>query len=219
GNKMSKSKGNTVDPFEALDSHGADVIRWYMMANSPPWENTKYADRGLRETRTKVFGTLENVYSFFATYANIDGFDPDVAAPAVTERPELDRWILTQLQTIIAETTAAFDDYNPTRAARAVEAFIDALSNWYIRRSRERFWSGARADANSDADAADKLAAYHTTLTCLQAVARLMAPIAPFFADWLYRQLGHGEGALSSVHAADFPAVDAALVDAALERR
>src|SRR5699024_1689018 len=130
-----------------------------------------------------------------------------------------DRWILSRLQTATKETAAAFDGYNPTRAARAVEAFIDALSNWYIRRSRERFWSGARADANTDADAADKLAAYHTTLTCLQAVARLMAPVAPFFADWLYRKLTRGEGALASVHAADFPAVGEMVVDTALERR
>ncbi len=130
GEKMSKSKGNTVDPFAALDSHGADVIRWYMLANSPPWDNTKYAERGLRDTRTKVFGTLENVYSFFATYANIDGFVADVPAPPVAERVELDRWILSRLQSTVAEAVAALDDYNPTRAARAVERFIDALSNW-----------------------------------------------------------------------------------------
>src|SRR5699024_7355998 len=141
-------------------------------------------------------GTLENVYSFFATYANIDGFEPDVEAPAVAARPELDRWILSRLQSTATEVAAAFDSYNPTRAARAVEAFIDALSNWYIRRSRDRFWSGARADTGDDADAADKRAAYHTTLTCLETVARLMAPVAPFFADWLYGRVTQGNGAL-----------------------
>src|SRR5699024_182880 len=190
-----------------------------MMANSPPWDNTKYAERGLRETRTKVFGTLENVYSFFATYANIDGFDLDTPAPAVTERAELDRWILSRLQSTAADASAALDDYNPTRAARAVETFVDELSNWYLRRSRARFWRGARANTQNDTDAADKRAAYHTTHTCLQTVARLMATIAPFFADWLYQQVTRGEGALSSVHAADFPQPDAAVTDVALERR
>ncbi|MEQ9122253.1 MAG: class I tRNA ligase family protein, partial [Alphaproteobacteria bacterium] len=151
GEKMSKSKGNTVDPFEALDTHGADVIRWTMLASSPPWDNTKYAERSLRDTRAKVFGTLENVYAFFATYANIDGFDPTAEAPPVAERPELDRWILSRLQTTAGEAVAAMDDYNPTIAARAVERFVDELSNWYIRRSRERFWAGARAD-EADAD-------------------------------------------------------------------
>ncbi|MES1945291.1 isoleucyl-tRNA synthetase [Salinisphaera sp. PC39] len=217
GEKMSKSKGNTVDPFEALDTHGADVIRWYMLANSPPWENTKYSERGLRETRTKVFGTLENVYAFFATYANIDGFDPATPAPPASERPELDRWILSRLQTTAAEAVAALDDYNPTRAARAVERLIDELSNWYIRRSRARFWAGARADGAAD-DGADKRAAYHTTHTVLAALARLMAPISPFFADWLHRNLAAGD-APDSVHLADFPAPDETLVDAALERR
>ena len=222
GEKMSKSKGNTVDPFEALDTHGADVIRWYMLASSQPWDNTKYAERGLRDTRTKVFGTLENVYSFFATYANIDGFSADTPAPAVADRPELDRWILSRLQSTSAEATAALDEYNPTRAARAVERFIDALSNWYIRRSRTRFWAGARADADGDAseaEVADKRAAYHTTLTCLRDVAALMAPIAPFFADWLYSNVSAQTGVGASVHLADFPAADAALVDADLERR
>ena len=222
GEKMSKSKGNTVDPFEALDTHGADVIRWYMLTSSQPWDNTKYADRALRETRTKVFGTLENVYSFFATYANIDGFTADTPAPAVNERPELDRWILSRLQSTAAEAAAALDAYNPTRATRAVERFIDALSNWYIRRSRARFWAGARADAGGDASAAevaDKRAAYHTTLTCLRDVAAMMAPIAPFFADWLYGQVVVSSGARASVHLADFPVADDTITDADLERR
>ncbi|MES1924417.1 isoleucine--tRNA ligase [Salinisphaera sp. T31B1] len=222
GEKMSKSKGNTVDPFEALDEHGADVIRWYMLASSQPWDNTKYADRGLRETRTKVFGTLENVYSFFATYANIDGFTADTPAPAVADRPELDRWILSRLQSTSAEASAALDDYNPTRAARAIERFIEALSNWYIRRSRARFWAGARADAGGDAseaEVADKRAAYHTTLTCLRDVAAMMAPIAPFFADWLFASVSAEQGARASVHLADFPTPDATLIDTDLERR
>ncbi|HLQ85331.1 MAG TPA: isoleucine--tRNA ligase [Salinisphaeraceae bacterium] len=219
GEKMSKSKGNTVDPFAALDSHGADVIRWYMMANSPPWDNTKYAERGLRETRTKVFGTLENVYSFFATYANIDGFDFDTPAPPVAERAELDRWILSRLQSTAARTATALDEYNPTRAARAIETFIDELSNWYLRRSRARFWRGARANDANSADASDKRAAYHTTRTCLEAVARLMAPIAPFFADWLHDLVTPSAAALKSVHLAEFPLADEQVVAVALERR
>jgi isoleucyl-tRNA synthetase len=226
GEKMSKSKGNTVDPFQALDTHGADVIRWYMLASSQPWDNTKYAERGLRDTRTKVFGTLENVYSFFATYANIDGFSADTPAPAVADRPELDRWILSRLQSTSAEATAALDEYNPTRAARAVERFIDALSNWYIRRSRARFWAGARADSAADAGGeasdeavADKRAAYHTTLTCLRDVAAMMAPIAPFFSDWLYSHVSEQTGVRASVHLADFPTAEAELVDTDLERR
>lgn len=219
GEKMSKSKGNTADPFVELDTHGADVIRWYMLANSPPWDNTKYAERGLRETRTKVFGTLENVYAFFATYANIDGFAANSDMPPVAQRPELDRWVLSRLQTTIRDVLAALDAYNPTLATRAMERFIDELSNWYIRRSRPRFWSGARADASAhdDADVSDKLAAYHTTLTCLATLSRLMAPIAPFFSEWLYRSLAVNPG--ESVHLADFPeSVDAEL-DTNLERR
>ncbi|WP_111747955.1 isoleucine--tRNA ligase [Salinisphaera orenii] len=222
GEKMSKSKGNTVDPFDALDQHGADVIRWYMLATSAPWEDTKYDERGLKATRTKVFGTLENVYSFFATYANIDGFTADADAPPVAERPELDRWILSQLHSTIHEARSAFDNYNPTPAARAVESFIDALSNWYIRRTRPRFWAGARADRSpeaADGDVADKRAAYHTTLTCLDGVARLMAPIAPFFAEWLCARLKGGSSARASVHLADYPAYDAAQVDTDLARR
>lgn len=221
GEKMSKSKGNTVDPFTALDTHGADVIRWYMLANSPPWDNTKYAERGLRETRTKVFGTLENVYAFFATYANIDGYSVDGVAPALEDKTlsELDRWVLSRLQTTTRDAQAAFDSYNPTLAARAIERFIDELSNWYIRRSRPRFWSGARADAASqnEAGAADKRAAYHTTYICLETIARLMAPIAPFFTEWLYRNLAATPDL--SVHLSDFPQVNDALVDADLERR
>ncbi len=222
GEKMSKSKGNTVDPFTALDSHGADVIRWYMLATSAPWENTKYDDRGLRATRTKVFGTLENVYAFFATYANIDGFTGDAEAPPVAQRPELDRWILSRLQSTIATAIEALDNYNPTPAARAIESFIDALSNWYIRRSRPRFWAGARADRNTGAppaDVADKRAAYHTTLACLGGVARLMAPFAPFFSEWLYARLVADRGANASVHLTDYPKPDTVLIDEILERR
>lgn len=222
GEKMSKSKGNTVDPFEALDTYGADVIRWYMISASAPWENTKYDDRGLRATRAKVFGTLENVYSFFATYANIDGFTADADAPPMAQRPELDRWILSRLQSTIETATESFHNYNPTPVARAIESFIDALSNWYIRRSRPRFWAGARADSGgqvSDADRADKRAAYHTTLTCLDGVARLMAPIAPFFVEWLHARLVSVDGAGASVHLADYPRADDGLVDSDLERR
>lgn len=216
GEKMSKSKGNTVDPFEALDEHGADALRWYMMASSPPWESLKYADRGVREVKSKLFSTLTNVYSFFATYANIDSIDPLLDPIAPADRPELDRWMLSRLHSATAQAIEAYDGYNPTRAARAVEKLVDELSNWYVRRQRPVFWAGKKDTGVSDAD---KHAAYQTTFECLNGIARLMAPIAPFFTDWLYQGLQRSNAAETSVHLADFPSSDARLIDEALERR
>ena len=216
GEKMSKSKGNTVDPFEALDTHGADALRWYMMASSPPWESLKYADRGVTEVRSKLLGTLTNVYSFFATYANIDSIDPQAAPIAPADRPELDRWMLSRLHSTTAAAIAAYDAYNPTRAARAIEKLVDELSNWYVRRQRPVFWAGKKDTGVAEAD---KLAAYQTTYDCLDGIARLMAPIAPFFADWLYQSLQRSQAAEASVHLADFPCSDATLIDPVMERR
>ncbi len=218
GEKMSKTKGNAVDPFDVLDRFGADAVRWYLMSNTPPWEDLKFAERGLVETRRKFFGTLENSYTFFATYANIDGFAYREEHLPVAERPELDRWITSRLNTAIAEVDAAYAAYHPTRAARAVEGFVDELSNWYIRRSRRRFWS---AKQNGQQDDLDKRAAYQTVYECLAATAGLMSPIAPFFGEWLYRALNEvtQRGQAESVHLALFPDVEAVAVDADLEHR
>ena len=216
GEKMSKSKGNTVDPFAALEEHGADGLRWYLMAASPPWDNVKYNDAGVLETRRKLFMTLVNVYAFFATYANIDSVEPTQGAPAAAERPELDRWLLSRLQTTIATCRESLDGYNPTRAARAVETLVDDLSNWYVRRSRPVFWAGKKDTGIAEAD---KRAVYATTYEVLLAVSKLMAPIAPFFAEWLHRALLRDESAAASVHRAAYPQADPALQDTALEQR
>ena len=229
GQKMSKSVGNTVDPFATIAEHGADAVRWTMMSASPPWENLKYSDKAVLDTRRKLFGTLVNTYSFFATYAALDGYRHDAGAAVPTgDRTELDRWILSRLQSTIAEATAALDAYHPTRAARAVEAFVDDLSNWYLRRSRRRFWS-RKSDNNVKSLPSDRLssffygpdnpldkrAAYDTLHECLAAVALLMAPIAPFTSEWLHGALG-GE---ASVHLERWPAADGSRLDAALEGR
>jgi isoleucyl-tRNA synthetase len=225
GQKMSKSVGNTVDPFETLERHGADAVRWTMMSASPPWENLKYSDAAVEDTKRKLFGTVVNTYKFFATYAALDGFAYDAATALPTAaRSELDRWVLSRLQSTVSETTAAFEGYHPTRAARAVEAFVDDLSNWYLRRSRRRFWSkGDAGDPGSGPGAgsasgsgADKRAAYETLYECLVAVATLMAPIAPFTAEWLFGLLTGGD---RSVHLERFPAPDASRLDADLEGR
>ncbi len=212
GEKMSKSKGNAVDPFATLDAYGADVVRWYMMSNAPPWENLRFDEKGLQETRSKFFGTLENVYSFLSTYAALDAPDWSTA-PDLAGRPELDRWIVSRLHGLYAEADAALADYNPTKAARAAETFADDLSNWYLRRSRRRFWKG-----ESDAD---KLAAYHTVHACLLGLAHVVSPIAPFFADDLYRKLTSvvpGD-VPESVHLSRFPDADESARDLDLERR
>lgn len=203
GEKMSKSKGNAVDPFEMIDRHGIDVIRWYMMSNTPPWENLKFSERGIVDTQRKFFNTLTNVYSFFATYANIDGFVYGKPIP-VDDREEMDRWILSRLGSTASECASALEDYNPTRAARAVEQLVDELSNWYIRLNRRRFWSARAANA---AGSGSKEAAYQTVVECLMGISRLMAPISPFYAEWMYRQVNGGahiHGA-ESVHLTSYP--------------
>lgn len=221
GEKMSKSKGNTVDPFETVATHGADVVRWYMMSNSPPWDNMKFSLRGLSETRNKFFGTLENVYRFMASYANIDGFKYGTDTILVAERSELDRWIISRLHSCLKSVDAAFDAYDATRAARLLENFVDELSNWYIRRSRPRFWAAKKSSEGVDVSDDDKLAAYVTTFECLSAVARAMSPVAPFFSDWLHQSLAEGsvEDTAQSVHLADFPVSDESLIDPTLEQR
>ncbi|MGM0705059.1 MAG: isoleucine--tRNA ligase [Bacteroidota bacterium] len=227
GNKMSKSKGNTLEPFEVIDEFGADVVRWYMMSNTPPWENIRFSKRGLRDLRRKFFGTLENVYSFFATYANIDGYTYTGNPVPVDERPELDRWIVSRLQTTITTVTDELDEYHPTNAARAVEQFVDDLSNWYLRRSRRRFWASKQSQNGTDEGAEDavsasnKQAAYDTVYECLETVSRLMSPIAPFFGEWLFQALHDSDAtpAGDSVHLADFPALTESRHDDALEHR
>jgi isoleucyl-tRNA synthetase len=182
GNKMSKRLGNAIDPFGAIENYGSDPLRWYMMTNSSPWDNLKFDTEGVEEVRRKFFGTLYNTYSFFALYANVDGFSPDTEQIPVSERPEIDRWVISLLNTLIKDVTEYYEDYEPTRAGRAIQDFVgENLSNWYVRLNRKRFWGG---EMN-----ADKLAAYQTLYECLLTVAKLMAPIAPFFAERLYLDL------------------------------
>ena len=209
GEKMSKRKGNAVDPFEAIEKFGSDPLRWYMIATTAPWIDLKYDSDGVVEVARKFFATLSSTYNFFAMYANVDGFTGEEPQVPVAERHELDRWILSVLNTLVKNVTEAFDAYEPTNAARAISDFVQSdLSNWYVRLSRKRFWGG-----NFDTD---KIAAYQTLYTCLDTVARLMAPIAPFFADRLFRDLNEEP---ESVHLADFPVCYEACVDPALEHR
>ncbi|MBO5052726.1 MAG: isoleucine--tRNA ligase [Muribaculaceae bacterium] len=209
GNKMAKRLGNAVNPFEAIDKYGSDPLRWYMISNSSPWDNLKFDESGVQETARKMFATVYNTYSFFALYANVDGFDPEQAQVPLDQRPEIDRWILSLLNSLINEVTLDLDDYEPTKAARAINDFIgDNLSNWYVRLNRKRFWGGEMTT--------DKLAAYQTLYTCLKTVSLLMAPIAPFFADRLYRDL---TGKNVSVHLAQFPIADKSVIDLDLEER
>ena len=232
GNKMSKRLGNAVDPFGALDKYGADAVRWYMLTNSSPWENLKFDPEGVDEIRRKFFGTLYNTYGFFALYANVDGWTPDAGcqtpdagcqtldAGCQTPEAEIDKWILSRLNSLIKEVTAAYEAYEPTKAGRAISDFVqDDLSNWYVRLNRKRFWGGEMD--------ADKQAAYYTLYTCLKTVAQLMAPNAPFYADRLYRDLvgetsgvpENARGVLGcSVHLSTWPVADEACINLDLER-
>ena len=215
GNKMSKRLGNGVDPFHTIDTYSADATRWYMISNASPWDNLKFNTEGLDEVRRKFFGTLYNTYAFFALYANIDQFEIDEQNETpVAQRSELDRWILSLLQNLINEVDESFNTYEPTKAARAIQTFVDEhLSNWYIRLSRRRFWKGEMTE--------DKKAAYETLYTCLMSISQLMSPIAPFFADWLYQNLTatKTEGAEQSVHLSLWKEGDVSLIDTELNER
>ncbi|MDD2996622.1 MAG: isoleucine--tRNA ligase [Paludibacter sp.] len=212
GNKMSKRLGNAVDPFSTIEKYGSDPLRWYMMTNASPWDNLKFDIEGIEEVRRKFFGTLYNTYSFFALYANVDKFTYAEAEIPMEKRPEIDRWILSLLNTLVKEVQEHYENYEPTRAGRAISDFVgENLSNWYVRLNRKRYWGGEYDD--------DKIAAYQTLYTCLETVARLMAPIAPFFADQLFLDLNAvtGKDSNESVHLADFPTYDASLIDTNLE--
>lgn len=214
GNKMSKRLGNAVDPFITIDQYGSDPLRWYMITNASPWDNLKFDAEGIEEVKRKFFGTLYNTYSFFALYANVDGFRYEEPSIPVNERPEIDRWILSQLNSLIREVDQSYSNYEPTRAGRAISDFVtENVSNWYVRLNRKRFWGGEQND--------DKRAAYQTLYECLETVARLMAPIAPFYADKLFVDLNAvtGKDASISVHLADFPVCNEACIDASLEHR
>ena len=214
GQKMSKRLGNAVDPFETLSTFGADATRWYMISNANPWDNLKFDIGGVEEVKRKFFGTLYNTYSFFSLYANIDSFTYAEVDIPLAERPEIDRWILSELHTLIKKVDAYYNDYEPTKATRAISDFVqDYLSNWYVRLCRRRFWKGDYAQ--------DKISAYQTLYTCMLTVAKLSAPVAPFFMDKLYKDLTitTQKELFESVHLADFPKFDASYVDKALERK
>lgn len=220
---MSKRLNNTIEPFETIATYGADATRWYLISNAQPWENLKFDVSGIGEIQRKLFGTLFNTYSFFALYANIDGYSVvDKGISQVAERPEIDRWIMSKLHSLIRTYRAYMDDYEPTQACRLVESFVnDHLSNWYVRLNRRRFWKGEMSD--------DKRKAYDTLFECLMVTSQLMAPVAPFFADWLYKNISDGvrsyarannfeEGHIS-VHLTDLATADESLIDLALEQR
>lgn len=212
GEKMSKSKGNGVDPFGAIEKYGSDPLRWYMITNSSPWDNLKFDEEGVQEMARTFFGKLYQTYSFFSMYANVDNFDIEQAEVPIAERPEIDRWIISELNTLVANVTEALDDYEPTKAGRMIATFVtDNLSNWYVRLNRKRYWAGEMTQ--------DKLSAYQTLYTCLLTVSKLIAPISPFYADRLYKDLTNGQGEAESVHLALFPKADATLMDKELERR
>lgn len=209
GEKMSKRLGNAINPFEQIEQYGSDAVRFYMITNSAPWDNLKYNPAGVDEVRRKFFGTLYNTYSFFALYANVDEFDPEAELIPIDERPEIDRWILSELNSLIKDVAKAFDEYEPTRAGRLIDKFVnDNLSNWYVRLNRKRFWGSAMSQ--------DKLSAYQTLYTCLLNVAKLLAPMSPFYADQLYCDLtGGGE----SVHISTFPEADESIINVGLEKK
>jgi isoleucyl-tRNA synthetase len=214
GQKMSKRLGNAVEPFETLAKYGADATRWYMISNAQPWDNLKFDVSGIDEVRRKFFGTLYNTYSFFGLYANVDKFNFSEAEVPLGDRPEIDRWIISLLNSLIKEVTADYANYEATAATRKIQEFTDQhLSNWYVRLCRRRFWKGDYST--------DKIAAYQTLYTCMVTISKLMAPVAPFFADWMYRNLNtttKKESAIS-VHLADFPVADEQLINNSLEQR
>src|SRR5690606_5390162 len=223
GNKMSKRLGNVIDPFDTLEKYSADATRWYMIRNSDPWDNMKFDLEGLQDVIRSHFGTLYNTYSFFALYANLDNWQIDEQnIVPVEKRPELDRWIISKLQSLVKEVTSAYEEYEPTKAARAIEKFVDEdLSNWYVRLNRRRFWKGEMSE--------DKKAAYETLYECLNVIAQLMSPISPFFSDWLYGNLTEQirEKAVKnqtplqyeSVHLTYFTKANESLIDIDLEER
>lgn len=214
GNKMSKRLGNVVDPFETIDKYSADATRWYLITNASPWDSLKFDTNGIQEIQRKTFGTIYNTYQFFALYANVDGFNYSQDRIPVDQRPEMDQWILSALNSLILKCSESFNDYEPTQAGRAIEEFIDEmLSNWYVRLNRRRFWKGDYT--------ADKISAYQTLYECLLTLAKLMAPISPFFTDWLYKNLNgvtHLEKA-ESVHLSDFPQVESEVINQELESK
>ena len=213
GNKMSKRLGNAVDPFEVLSTYGADATRWYMISNSQPWDNLKFDVEGVDEVRRKFFGTLYNTYSFFALYANVDGFTGSEEEIPVENRPEIDRWIISLLNTLVKNVTECLEGYDPTPAARMIQEFVgENLSNWYVRLNRKRFWGGGMTE--------DKLAAYQTLYTCLETVVKLSAPFAPFISDRIFCDLNavSGRHTDSSVHLSSFPVADEKLVNGDLEQ-
>lgn len=214
GNKMSKRLGNVIDPFFTIEQFSADATRWYLITNASPWDSLKFDPEGIREVQRKLFGTLYNTYNFFAMYANLDRFAFEQAYIPLAARPEIDRWIISSLNSLVQEVTDGFDEYEPTRAGRAIQEFVDEhLSNWYVRLCRRRFWKGEYAH--------DKICAYQTLYECLEKIAQLMAPVSPFFADWLFNNLNHvtGRFKLASVHHTDFPVADSNAVDKSLEGR
>lgn len=214
GNKMSKRLGNVVDPFETIEKYGADATRWYLITNASPWDNLKFDIEGIKEVQRKFFGTLYNTYQFFALYANVDGFAFKEAYIPVQDRPEIDRWILSSLNTVVKKASDFMDDYEPTQAGRVIEDFVDEqLSNWYVRLCRRRFWKGEYEQ--------DKISAYQTLYECLETLTRLIAPVSPFFSDVLFRNLNAVTGRfdVGSVHHADYPVYNAAVVDSLLEER
>ncbi|HMR92116.1 MAG TPA: DUF5915 domain-containing protein, partial [Chitinophagaceae bacterium] len=214
GNKMSKRLGNVVDPFDTIEKFGADATRWYLVTNASPWDNLKFDIEGIREVQRKFFGTLYNTYQFFALYANVDGFAFKEAYIPLAERPEIDRWILSSLNSLVKKVTAAMDDYEPTQAGRLIEDFVDEhLSNWYVRLCRRRFWKGEYEQ--------DKICAYQTLYECLETLTRLIAPISPFFSDALFKNLDAVSGRFKaeSVHHTDFPVPNETAIDELLEER
>lgn len=211
---MSKRLGNVVNPFETIEKYGADATRWYLITNASPWDNLKFDLAGIQEVQRKFFGTLYNTYQFFALYANVDGFAFEQAPVPLADRPEIDRWILSSLNTLVKNVTRSMDEYEPTLAGRAIEEFVDEhLSNWYVRLCRRRFWKGEYEQ--------DKISAYQTLYECLETIVRLMAPISPFFSDAVFRNLNSvtGKFTVASVHHADFPVANEAAIDTALEER